>query len=69
MSTPREYLVRLPSGADFGRDPDFDACAQRADLLGAGSTVVPLDDYLSPMRDPATGRDVVSYTATADYTT
>lgn len=60
---PREYLVRLPDGTDFARDPDYYACEHRANMLGPGSTVVPLDDFLLPMRDPDTGRDAVSHTA------
>lgn len=59
---PREYLVRNPAGVDVARGADFDQCAFTADTLGAGSVVVPLDDFLLPMRT-ATGEPVISYQA------
>lgn len=41
-----EYLVRTPSGHDYGRDSDKSACIRAAESLGEGATVERLDDYL-----------------------
>lgn len=41
-----EYLIRTPSGHDYGRDPSLRDCIAAAERLGSGATVERLDEYL-----------------------
>lgn len=56
----REYLVRTPSGHDYGRDADRVACIRAAEKLGPGATVEELDDDLCRQRPPAIVHTVVA---------
>jgi len=60
---PVQYLVRTSTGHDYGRHTDYDQCAHTADMLGKGSVVILLDDFLLPVRDSHTGEVLVVYTA------